>query len=202
MQLLTRLLARFRAKHEQAAADMPSSPILPRLDTLKQQLATLAERQRFQFALDCAESVIGYYERWSAQQGEGDAAVLREALDYLTNHHEVDPARIQHYLDAVGSQIPHAEENDTVSSSGALDAGLALLKALDCALSGSVEDAYGAGLATITVYDITKDDRPVIMPATGYVTGADLMTQDLPTAAIQEWERQLALITRLAAPAI
>lgn len=196
MKSLAQVRAYFQKRFGGGAA-IPASPVTLRLEELQQKLATLTIPQRLQFALDCADAVLPYYEKWSVQAGLGNPATMRAALEYLRTESLPAESRLQAYVATIEAMIPYTEDNATVSSSGALDAGLCVLGTLKCALSGEAKAAYQAGLAAITVYDITEPEGATRLPMGGPITRRDVIAQDLARRAIEEWQRQLALITHL-----
>lgn len=172
-----------------------SDRIKQRYQQLTDALTTLNANQLVEVSLNCAEQVIEFIDEWSSQEGSPLAVHAHHALDFVRQNRERLPqsrAELLGYLDLIEAALPHTEDSDTLSPSGALDAGLSLLGLLRCALNPSVENALQAAEGAITAYDIRSY----------YEVDSQSMTfeqfaPDLATGAVQEWERQLAFLANL-----
>lgn len=100
---------------------------------LKAHLLSLSDSHRAVFGISCCERLLPNYERFVADEHWGDAQVLRMSMDYIWDairENSVDAVRIKALANRCESIFPDTEEFSSVFTSGALDAGSAIVELL------------------------------------------------------------------------
>jgi uncharacterized protein YjaG (DUF416 family) len=120
----------------------------------------LTPRLRTAFAAACATRSLFMYLAWSKESGWGNSERMQKALELVWRYVEgelIDSYVLQSEAEAVYTLIPDTENLPSVSSSGALDAGLAVMYALQCAATDSNSDhAANAAEAAFVAFDIVR----------------------------------------------
>ncbi len=163
-----------------------------RFKALKEKLSLLQPIQWVQFSLDCAENVAKFIEKWSADEDEDLAAIVAEALSFVrVNLNQLDSVhpKIEEFIEAINDTMPTGEESSTIVETGALDAGLAVLGVLQCALNPTVDNAARTSQNAIDAYDMKSQIE------FGYTADVDHNMRDLEPSAIAEWDRQMEVLS-------
>ena len=130
--------------------DLDRSGMLP-------AVSRLPRPRRVALGLCICERLLPHYQEFSRREGWGDYPLLVVALDELWAYAagaEANRPRLRELAAAVEVAIPDPDEFP--GASGALDAGVAVLGALQCALDGDaahVVMAAGGAVDTISQMD-------------------------------------------------
>lgn len=165
---------------------LEKTPFTLRFDQLRAKVHMLSPRSRMIYALNCARQVLHKYEAWALTESWAKPEILREALVLVEQSLAAETPPTECLLDLaarVDACIPHSEEFTEVSPTGAMDAGICVLCAVDCALDPTYENAFCAGEHAIVAYDISST--------------ATVTQRDLSPEGLAEWQRQLDFIDRL-----
>ena len=111
-------------------------------NSLRKRLARLSPSARLAFAAACGERLLPNYRAFVKSASWGDPALLREALDYVwssINAGTVDRNRVQELLSGCERAVPDSESFSSDWTSAAIDAGTAVIEALEALLDGSME---------------------------------------------------------------
>lgn len=105
-------------------------------ERLAASLGKLEHWKQIAFMAACCERMIPNYEKFSAETGFGDVAVLRKALDLAWKWIETgrSPSQLEALRDACDKQAPDTAQFGSVFTSSALDAANAsaiLLEAIE-----------------------------------------------------------------------
>ena len=113
-----------------------------------ERLASLSERQRVAYAAACAERLMPLYRWFQSIESWGDAEVLERGIELAWNWVKgersgaAELAEAVHECDAV---IPDVDDFHTPLASRALDAGSAVMQALQTCISPEPDIAAYAG---------------------------------------------------------
>lgn len=117
----------------------------------------LSPRLRTAFAAACASHSLHMYVDWSNKIKWGNAKRMKKALDLVWRFVEgesIAPGILSEEAEIVYSLVPDSEDFPSGSSSGALDAGSAVVYAIDCAAEGLTDHAINAAKASFVAFDI------------------------------------------------
>lgn len=139
---------------------------------LQRQLEPLGGRHRIAFAASCCERILPAYERFSSDDGWGDAGPLREALDRIWASvlgRLLEQQEARDLATRCEPQIHHLDDPfESVFTAPAQSAAIAVLTAVDCAVDGDLELATKVGelaLDTVEAYvDATEGQGAVFDP--------------------------------------
>ena len=169
-------------------------------EQLNNELGRLSPQLRIAFAANCAEQALPKYDDWSIHEGAdwGNPKRLRDALTLIWQFIEygnIEPAQIDLEYRVIHALVPDSEIFPRASGNGAMDAGLALLEAIDCARTGgSIENAvsasYNGCLAAEVVPDPSKFHK-MTQAELAVAAGND------SEQALKEWHRQLEVVKKL-----
>jgi uncharacterized protein YjaG (DUF416 family) len=133
------------------------------LDRLTKELSGLPPRRRVAFAASCCERLLPNYAAFARDANWGSPSVLREALDQVwavAGGDNPNPERIRELRTATDRVMPDTESFSSDYTSSALDAGVAVLQALECCIDGDpATSAQAASSArdTVDMYIQTRD---------------------------------------------
>jgi len=135
---------------------MTDQELLSKIKMLSPKLCTA-------FATACASRVLQKYIDWSSSVNWGDKEHMSKALELAWRFVEgeaIPSSILSKEAEIAYSLVPDSEDFASGSSSGALDAGSAVVYALECAATGSPEHAAYAAEAAFVAFDIVRHNDP------------------------------------------
>jgi len=101
---------------------------------IRKELAALSHKHGLVFAASCCDRALPNYATFSAQEGFGDPAVLRAALDRVWQQPvdgSLSPVEVTDLLAQCKPLVPHSDAFSSPDAAAAQDAGLSLLVLLE-----------------------------------------------------------------------
>jgi len=128
---------------------------------VRPELEQLGGEHRIAFAASCCERLLPAYEAFSNEDDWGDAGVLREALDAVWSAvpgSGLDEGDARRLAAEVEEQVPDLDDPFTsVFTAPAQNAAVAVVRCVECAGSGSADDAGKVADASIDAFEAYVD---------------------------------------------
>jgi uncharacterized protein YjaG (DUF416 family) len=124
-------------------------------------LKAWSPQQRLAFVAALAERWLQAYEKFSAAQGEGDPAVLRQIVGAVWDHlrgRPIAPTDANRFTGQINENAPDTEEFDQLSAWRALQACVIVGRALECC--ATTENAATAVQAVQAAFEAVLGDCP------------------------------------------
>lgn len=171
-----------------------NNPYHRRLTQLWTAIDALSIEQQFEFVLDCAQQVLPIYEKWAA--GRTGVTLLRQAVEVMRLDQPQPPFdELNELQTSIESLYWTIDEDETVWQTGVMEAVMCIQDTLQHKINPTAENAYDAAGHAITAHD----PNAVIFPTTSDFADLEILVgQDMTSLALQEWQRQMAVLKALA----
>src|SRR5262249_35383805 len=139
-----------------------------RTAALAARLGRLRRDHRIVFAASCCERLFPNYLAFYEAEGWGDPKILRSALDEVWSHalgKHLSIQRIPTLIQQTDRVIPDTEDFRCPFTSAALDAGTAIIVALQCAANGSADSSAEAAEYAVDTIDMYIQARDGLEPS-------------------------------------
>ena len=168
---------------------------------IAEYLGRLPARLRVVFALDCAVHALPRYNLWSEQEGRDWSQPVRlekavELVWSVIENNEIRTPELRSEVEQIYELVPDTEQFSDASGIGALDAGLALVEAINCAIFwGDINHALLASDAALVSANSTlgKGEYYQHLSQEELAREAKATTQEF----LSEKERQLNVLEKL-----
>jgi uncharacterized protein YjaG (DUF416 family) len=128
---------------------------------LRAELEVLNKPQRIAFAASCCERLLPAYEAFSREDKWGDPRPLREALERVWSSalgERLDEKEARQIASRCEGQIHHLDEPfSSLFTAPAQDAAIAVVRAVECSVSGDAELARDVSDLAVDAFETYVD---------------------------------------------